>query len=95
MGTARKLYFENVRVGEELPPLVKPTVDRVSIARYTGAIEDFNRLYVDEDFAKRSGFPTVCVPGSMAMGFLAQLVADWFKPGQVKRLSARFVKIIW
>lgn len=95
MGTARKLYFENVRVGEELPPLVKPTVDRVAIARYTGAIEDFNRLYVDEDFAKRSGFPTVCVPGSMAMGFLGQLVADWFKPGQVKRLSARFVKIIW
>jgi len=95
MGSARKLYFENVRVGEELPPLVKPTIDRVAIARYTGAVEDYNRLYVDEDFARRSGFPTVCVPGMMAMGFLAQLVAEWFKPGQVKRLSARFVKIIW
>ena len=95
MGTQKKLYFENVRVGDELPPLLKPTLDRVAIARYAGAIDDFNPLCVDEDFARRSGFPSVCVPGMLAMGFLGQLASDWLRPGQIKRFSARFVKIIW
>ncbi|AKU91067.1 MaoC/PaaZ C-terminal domain-containing protein [Vulgatibacter incomptus] len=95
MGAAKKPYFESVRIGEELPPLLKPAIDRVAIARYAGATDDYNPFYVDEDFAKRSGFPSVCAPGMMAMGFLGELAADWVRPGPVKRISARFVKIIW
>lgn len=95
MGTQKKLYFENVRVGDELPPLLKPTLDRVAIAKYAGAIDDYNPLHVDEEFARRSGFPSVCVPGMLAMGFLGQLASEWLRPGQIKRFSARFVKIIW
>jgi hypothetical protein len=34
---ARKLYYEAVRVGEELPPLTKLPVDRVQLARYAGS----------------------------------------------------------
>ncbi|HEX9290786.1 MAG TPA: MaoC/PaaZ C-terminal domain-containing protein, partial [Anaeromyxobacteraceae bacterium] len=53
---ARQLYFEAVKVGDELPPLVKPPVDRTQIARYAGASGDFNPLYVDEHLAKNAGF---------------------------------------
>ncbi len=95
MNGTRKLYFENVRVGDELVPLVKPTIDRVTIARYAGAIDEYNPLHLDDDFARRSGFPSVSVPGMLAMGFLGQLASDWLRPGQIKRFSARFVKIIW
>lgn len=95
MAVARKLYYENVRVGDELQPLLKPALDRVTIARYAGASDDYNPNYVDEDYARRSGFPGVFAHGMLAMGYLGQLCSEWVRAGQVKRLSARFVKIVW
>ena len=55
MLTARQLYFEAVKVGDELPPLVKPPVDRLQIARYAGAAQDWNPLSVDEQHARNAG----------------------------------------
>ncbi len=92
---ARQLYFEAVKVGDELPPLVKPPVDRVQIARYAGASGDFGLLHVDEPFARNAGFPSVLAPGTLAMGFLAELVVDWLRGARLRRFGARFVKIIW
>ena len=70
---SRKLYFEAVRVGEELPPLAKPPVDRVQLSRYAGASGDFNPVHVDETYAKGMGMPSVYAPGMLIMGFLGQL----------------------
>ena len=74
---ARKLYFESVRVGDELPALAKAPVDRVQLARYAGASGDFNPVHVDETYAKSIGMPSVYAPGMLVMGFLGQLMSDW------------------
>jgi acyl dehydratase len=95
MLTARQLYFEAVKVGDELPPLVKPPVDRLQIARYVGAAQDWNPLSIDEPYAKNAGFPSALAPGMIAMGFLAELVVDWVRGARLRRFQARFVKIIW
>ena len=92
---ARQLYFEAVKVGDELPPLVKPPVDRSQIARFAGATGDYGPLHVDEPFARNSGFPSVLVHGMLAMGFLGELVTDWLRGARVRRFGARFVKIVW
>jgi len=92
---ARQLYFEAVKVGDELPPLVKSPVDRVQIARYAGASGDFGPLHVDEPFAKNAGFPSVLVPGMLAMGFLGELAVEWLRGARPRRFTSRFVKIIW
>ena len=95
MLTARQLYFEAVKVGDELPPLVKPPVDRLQIARYVGAAQDWNPLYIDEPHAKNAGFPSVLAPGLIAMGFLGELVVDWVRGARMREFQARFVKIVW
>jgi acyl dehydratase len=95
MLTARQLYFEAVKVGDELPPLVKPPVDRLQIARYVAAAQDWNPLYIDEPHAKNAGFPSALGPGMIAMGFLAELAAEWVRGARLRRFQARFVKIIW
>jgi acyl dehydratase len=92
---ARQLYFEAVKVGDELPPLVKPPVDRTQIARYAGASGDFNPLYVDEHLARNAGFPSALAPGMLAMGFIGELVVDWLRGARLRRYTARFVKIVW
>jgi acyl dehydratase len=92
---ARQLYFEAVKVGDELPPLVKPPVDRSQIARFAGATGDYGPLHVDEPFARNAGFPSVLVPGMLTTGFLAELASDWLRGARIRRFSARFVKIVW
>jgi acyl dehydratase len=95
MLTARQLYFEAVKVGDELPPLVKPPVDRLQIARYVAAAQDWNPLYIDEPHAKNAGFPSALAPGMIAMGFLGELAAEWVRGARMRKFQARFVKIVW
>jgi acyl dehydratase len=92
---ARSFYWSELRVGDDLPPLSKPTIDRVQIARYASASMDFNRLHLDEPFAHALGFPGLFAPGMLAMGFVGQLLTAWLRRGHVRRLAARFVKIVW
>ena len=92
---ARKLYFESVRVGEELSTLVKQPVDRVQLARYAGASGDFNPVHVDETFARAQGMPSVYAPGMLVMGMLGQLLSDWSRGAQLRRYNVRFIKMVW
>ncbi len=92
---ARKLYFEGVRVGDELPALAKAPVDRVQLARYAGASGDFNPIHVDEVYARGIGMPSVYAPGMLVMGFLGQLVSDWARGAQLRKYNVRFIKMVW
>lgn len=95
MIAARKLYFEAVRVGEELPALAKAPIDRVQLARYAGASGDFNPVHVDEQFAKGLGMPSVYAPGMLVMGMLGQMISDWARGAQLRRYSVKFSKMVW
>ncbi len=91
----RKLYFENVRVGDELPAMARAPIERVQLARYAGATGDFNPLHVDEQAARAAGMPSVVAPNTLGLGFLAQLVGDWARGAQIKRLACRFSRMLW
>ena len=92
---ARKLYFEGIRVGDELPALAKAPIDRVQLSRYAGASGDFNPVHVDELYAKSVGMPSVYAPGMLVMGMLGQLISDWARGGQLRRYHVRFIKMVW
>jgi acyl dehydratase len=91
----RKLYFENIRIGDELPAMAKAPLDRVQLARYAGATGDFNPVHVDEVAAKNLGMPSVVAPNTIGMGFLGQLVGDWARGAQVRRIACRFSRMLW
>jgi acyl dehydratase len=92
---ARSFYWSELRVGDDLPPLSKPAVDRVQVVRYASASGDFNRLHLDEPYAHQVGFPGLFAQGMLPMAFVGQLLTAWLRRGHVRKLSARFVKIVW
>jgi acyl dehydratase len=92
---ARSFYWTELRVGDDLPPLTKPAIDRVQIVRYAASSGDFNRLHLDEPYAHSLGFPGMFAPGMLAMAFVGQLLTAWLRRGHVRKLSARFIKIVW
>jgi len=92
---ARSFYWSELRVGDDLPPLTKPAIDRVQIVRYAASSGDFNRLHLDEPYAHGVGFPGLFAPGMLAMAFVGQLLTAWLRRGHVRKLGARFIKIVW
>lgn len=80
--------------GDDLPPLVKPAIDRVQLVKYAGASGDFNRIHYDDSFAQAGGFPTVIAHGMLSMAFLGQFVTHFIAAsgtrGTLRRIQVRF-----
>jgi acyl dehydratase len=89
-----RIYFEDVEVGHELPPLVKGPVQQIQLTRYAGASGDFNPIHQDDAFAKAAGMGGVFAHGMLSMGFVAQSVTDWLGVGCVKKISVRFAGLV-
>jgi acyl dehydratase len=89
-----KVYFEDVKVGDELPPLVKGPIQQIQLTRYAGASGDFNPIHQDDEFARAAGMGGVFAHGMLSMGFVGQLVTDWAGAGQVRRLGVRFAGLV-
>ena len=89
-----KVYFDDVKVGDELPPLVKGPIQQIQLTRYAGASGDFNPIHQDDEFAKAAGMGGVFAHGMLSMGFVGQVVTDWAGPAAVRKLGVRFAAIV-
>ena len=69
-------FFEDVNVGDELPPLVKrPT--HVQLFRYSAITWNTHRIHYDQRYAAEEGYPDVLVQSHLHGAFLTQLCTDW------------------
>src|SRR5262245_4237668 len=89
-----KVYAEDVQVGAEMPPLVKPPVQQIQLTRYAGASGDFNPIHQDAAFARAAGMGDVFAHGMLSMGFVAQSVTDWLGVGTVQKVGVRFAGLV-
>ena len=89
-----QVYFEDVKVGDEPPPLVKGPIQQIQLTRYAGASGDFNPIHQDDEFAKAAGMGGVFAHGMLSMGFVAQAVTDWAGAGSVRKLGVRFAALV-
>jgi acyl dehydratase len=82
--------FDNVQVGDELPSLQLPPVDRTMLALFAGASGDHNQVHIDIDFARRAGMPDVFAHGMLGMAWLGRLLTGWAPQARLRRFDARF-----
>lgn len=87
---SKKLFFEDVNVGDEIPPILKE-VTLVQNVMYSAATWDFHRHHYDKEFAESKGFPGPFVDGQMFGAFLAQMVTQWVGvDGILKKLGLTY-----
>ena len=89
-----RIYFEDVQVGDALPPLVKGPLQQIQLTRYAGASLDFNPIHQDEEFARAAGLGGVFAHGMLSMGFVAQALTDWAGAGSVRKFGVRFAALV-
>lgn len=82
--------FDTVQIGDELPPLQLPPVDRTTLALFAGASGDHNAIHIDIDVARRAGMPDVFAQGMLGMAWLARLLTRWAPQSRLRRFDARF-----
>lgn len=93
-GTAAKLTYLSVEVGDEAPVLTH-TLTRGDLVCYAGASGDFNPMHTDEVAAKEAGLDSVFGHGMFSAGLLATAITNWAGIGTLTRYNVRFVKQAW
>ena len=82
--------YDTVAVGDILPPLQLPPVDRTTLALFAGASGDHNPIHIDTDFARRSGMPDVFAQGMLGMAWLGRVLTGWAPQSRLRKFEARF-----
>ena len=86
----KQLYWEDIKVGDEVTPLPKVASHQM-LVRWAGASGDFNPLHYDYFFAKAQGQPDVVVTGGCKRAWLIELMTDWIgELGTLKTFSCTF-----
>ena len=77
----KQMYFEDVSVGQELPPLVKGPLGPIHLMRWSAAMENWHRIHFDREFAVgHDKLPDLLINGSLKQQFLVQWAKDWAGP---------------
>jgi acyl dehydratase len=84
---------ETMKVGDTLPTLTLPAIDRTTLALYAGASGDHNPIHIDIDFARKARMPDVFAHGMLSMAYLGRLLTGWVPQTRIRSFSARFVGI--
>ena len=84
----KRLDFEDVEVGAEVPPLVRGPLDTPDIVRFSAAVENFEKLHHNAQWCKENGFPDMLVNGPLRQAYLASLLTEWIgESGFLKKLA--------
>ncbi|MDP2228003.1 MAG: MaoC family dehydratase [Moraxellaceae bacterium] len=87
------MTFDEMAVGQPLPPLPLPPIRRSTLALFAGASGDHNPIHIDLDFARSAGMPDVFAHGMLSMAWLGCLLTHWVPQQQLRSFEARFVGI--
>ena len=95
MTMAATVRFDDVQVGDELPPMEK-VVRREDVRAYADASGDQNPLHQDDDFARSVGFPGIIAHGMFTMAHLTTSLARWAgAPAALKRIRVQFRSVVY
>lgn len=86
----KTITYDTVQVGDELPALQLPPVNRTTLALFAGASGDHNPIHIDTDVARRAGMPDVFAQGMLGMAWLGRLLTGWVPQSRLRRFDVRF-----
>ncbi|CAG4886800.1 MaoC family dehydratase [Paraburkholderia saeva] len=85
--------YNDVKVGDALPALELPAINRTTLALYCGASGDHNPIHVDIDFARKARMPDVFAHGMLSVAYLGRLLTGWVPQTQIRSVAVRFTGI--
>jgi acyl dehydratase len=85
-----------IEASTQLEEVVFGPLTREDFVRYANVSGDDNPIHQDEEYARKSGAPTVFAMGMLNAGYLATAVSQWFGGAQnIRRFKVRFTTRVW
>ncbi|MEU2036050.1 fused (3R)-hydroxyacyl-ACP dehydratase subunits HadA/HadB [Nocardia amamiensis] len=93
--TKHAIRFEDVSVGDELPPRTV-RLTRGDLVNYAGVSGDANPIHWSDEVVKLVGLDDVVAHGMLTMGLGGGFVTSWLgDPGAVKEYNVRFTSPVY
>ena len=92
-----QVFFEDVAVGSEIPPLIKGPYMVMNLAKFGAMIGDFYPTHYDHKWAmEKDRVPAAVVYGLQIATHLCQLLTDWIGAnGTLKRYANRVTNQVY
>jgi acyl dehydratase len=87
------ISLDKINIGDTLPSLALPPINRTTLALFAGASGDHNAIHIDTDYARRAGMPDVFAHGMLSMAYLGRLLTQWVDQRQLREFGVRFLGI--
>lgn len=89
------LDFESISSGTPVEGIAIPALNRVILARYAGATDDFNPIHLDDKVALAAGKASVFAPTTLIMGYVGRMVEAWLQGAALRRFGMRMLRLVW
>jgi acyl dehydratase len=84
------LYFEDVNVGDEVPPY-RHKAGYLELNRFAGANEELIPIHMDPEASQKSGLPGVITMGNLKVAYIVNMLEDWAGPESwLRKLTVQF-----
>jgi acyl dehydratase len=85
------IFFDDVAVGDAIPPREYGPLTIVDTVRWAGLQENWQHLHYDRDHVRQhNGLPTFIASGAYRQALLIRMLTDWIGPrGWLKKISVR------
>jgi acyl dehydratase len=85
------IYFDDVAVGDRIPPREYGPLTIVDTVRWAGLQENWQHLHYDRDHVRQhNGLKTFIASGAYRQALLMRTLTDWIGPrGWLKKISVR------
>ena len=85
------IYFDQVQIGDAIPPRVYGPLTIVDTVRWAGLQENVQHLHFDRDHVRRhNGLPTFIASGAYRQALLIRMLTDWIGPrGWLRKINLR------
>lgn len=75
--SGKKLFFEEVNVGDDIPTVTRGPITYSQSARWGGAVEDCEEIHYDEPWCKAHGLPGALIAAPFLCAYLTCAIEDW------------------
>jgi acyl dehydratase len=85
------IYFDDVAVGDAIPPREHGPLTIVDTVRWAGLQENWQHLHFDRDHVRQhNGLKTFIASGAYRQALLTRMLTDWIGPrGWLRKISIR------
>jgi acyl dehydratase len=87
--------FESLDKGSPLDGISIPALTRTTLARFAGAVDDYNPMHLDDKVATAAGKSSVFAPANLVMAQIGRMVQSFFAGTSIRRYSLRMLKLVW